>query len=59
MALFPKPKAHIPLEMGFTLGNQCKWNLHQKKEMYMAKARNLHLGPNATYIPLTQIVVFS
>ena len=27
----------------------------QKKEMYMANARNLHLGPNATYIPLTRI----
>ena len=23
----------------------------QKNEMYMAKARNLRLGPNATYIP--------
>ena len=23
--------------------------------MYMANARNLHLGPNATYIPLTHI----
>ena len=23
--------------------------------MYMANARNLHLGPNATYIPLTGI----
>ena len=40
--------SHIPLEMGFTLATQRKWNLHTKKEMYMANARNLRLGPNAT-----------
>ena len=28
-----------------------------KKNMYMANARNLHLGPNATYIPLTSMGV--
>ena len=31
--------------------------LTQKIEMYMANARNLRLGPNATYIPLTCIKV--
>ena len=50
-----QPKAHIPLEMGFGLATQRKWNLHQKNEMYMANARNLPLGPNTTYIPLTGV----
>ena len=31
----------------------------QKNEMYMASARNLHLGPNATYIPLTRVGGFA
>ena len=31
----------------------------QKNEMYMANARNLRLGPNATYIPLARIGVFA
>ena len=29
----------------------------KKKEMYMANARILRLGPNATYIPLTRVGV--
>ena len=29
-----------------------------KHEMYMANARNLHLGPNTTYIPLTSVWVW-
>ena len=29
----------------------------KKREMYMANVRNLHLGPNATYIPLTCVGV--
>ena len=28
--------------------------IYMKNEMYMANARNLRLGPNATYIPLTR-----
>ena len=52
-------KAHIPLEMGFTLATQCEWNLHTKNEMYMANARNLHLGPNTTYILLTRVGGFA
>ena len=31
----------------------------QKNEMYMANARNLRLGPNATYIPLARIGGFA
>ena len=31
----------------------------KKKEMYMANARNLRLGPNATYIPLTCVGGFA
>ena len=30
-----------------------------KKEMYMANASNLRLGPNATYIPLTRFGGFA
>ena len=52
-------KAHIPLEMGFALATQRKWNLHNKNEMYMANARNLRLGPNATYIPLAHVGGFA
>ena len=31
----------------------------QKNEMYMANARNLRLGLNATYIPLTRVGGFA
>ena len=31
----------------------------KRKEMYMANARNLRLGPNATYIPLTHVGGFA
>ena len=37
------------------VGYPTRKNLHKKKEMYMANARNLRLGPNATYIPLTHV----
>ena len=51
-----KTKAHIPLEWGSRwLPNANEINT-KKKEMYMVNARNLHLGPNTTYIPLTQIL---
>ena len=52
-------KAHIPLEMGFTLATQREQYLHTKNEMYMVTARNLRLGPNATYIPLTRVGGFA
>ena len=32
-----------------------KTNIHKTNEMYMASTRNLRLGPNATYIPLTGV----
>ena len=51
--------ANIPPEMGFALAIQCKGNLHTKNEMYIANARNLHLGPNATYIQLTRVGGFA
>ena len=44
-------------KMGFALATQRELNQHKKNEMYMANARNLRLGPNATYIPLTCIGV--
>ena len=44
--------------MGFALATQREWNLHKQNEMYMANARNLRLGPNATYIPLTRVEKF-
>ena len=31
--------------MGFALATQREWNLHKKKEMYMANARILHWDP--------------
>ena len=43
---------------GVRVGNPTHMKSTQKNEMYMANARNLHLGPNATYIPLTRIAGF-
>ena len=31
----------------------------QKKEIYMANAKKLRLGPNATYIPMTRVGGFA
>ena len=45
--------------MGFALATQRKRNLHTHKKKYMANARNLCLGPNTTYIPLTRIGGFA
>ena len=42
---FPNFKAHIPLETGFALATQHKWNQHKKHEMYMADARILRWDP--------------
>ena len=41
-------------KMNFRIESIC-WDFKQKNEMYMANARNLRLGPNATYIPLTVV----
>ena len=32
---------YIPLEMGLALATQREWNLHKKKETYMADTRNV------------------
>ena len=41
MADARRPNAtYIPLKMGFALATRRKWNIHKKKEMYMANARN-------------------
>ena len=40
---------------GVRVGYPTQMKSTQKSEMYMANARNLHLGPNATYIPLTGV----
>ena len=50
-------KAHIPLETGFALATKRKGNQHKKKEMYIANAKILRWGPNATYVPLTCVQV--
>ena len=38
---------------GVHIGYPMRMKSTTTKEMYMANARNLRLGPNATYIPLT------
>ena len=40
---------------GVFVGYPMRIKSTQKKEMYMPNARNLHLGPNATYILLTRV----
>ena len=48
--LFVSSKAHIALEIVFSLATQRKWKWHKQHEMYMANAKMLRWGPNATYI---------
>ena len=48
-------KAHIPLEMGFALATQRKWNLQTKKWNVHGQRKKFAFGPNATYIPLTGV----
>ena len=40
---------------GVRVGYPTRMKSTQKKEMYMASARNLRLVPNVTYIPLTRV----
>ena len=52
--MYEYSKAHIPLEIGYPTqmkSTQKIWNVHAQR------ARNLHLGPNATYILLTCVGV--
>ena len=44
---------------GVHVGYPTQMKSTQKNEMYMANAKNLRLGPNATYIPLTRVGGFA
>ena len=52
-----KIKAHIPLKTHLRWVPKANEINTKKHEMYVANARHLSLGPNATYIPLTCILV--
>ena len=44
---------------GVRVGYPTRMKSTEKNETYMANARNLCLGPNATYIPLTRVRGFA
>ena len=45
------------VRVGYQMQRKSTQKNETNNEMYMANARNLRLGPNATYIPLTCIGV--